>query len=254
MKEYRDPSDIAALFDLVPDEPRWVDLKGLLRSARCRVWAEEEPRRGFVARSVDERFAIAWGESGKAALSAATAGARRDFCLLAAEEAAERVAAVLPGWRSERFILHRLEGEIPAVEVPPGVEIVMLAPLAPPVAPDLAGLPAALRAEIVRLLATVRPLVVAREPRGDGGKIVAYCGSMLTTDTLWDVAVETLPGHRRRGLAAACFAHLARWLATERDLRPVWGADESNDASLALAAKLGFVRDSELLGFQRAKE
>lgn len=41
MKERRAPSHIDALFDLVPDEPRWVDLKGLLKSGRCRVWAED---------------------------------------------------------------------------------------------------------------------------------------------------------------------------------------------------------------------
>ena len=117
-------------------------------------------------------------------------------------------------------------------------------------APDLSGLPSALRAEVGAALARVQPLFVARVPPGDAGRIVAVCSAAWETETLWDVSVETVPDHRRRGLAAACFIALARWMLAERGKRPVWGAHESNPASLALAASLGFVRESELLSFQ----
>ncbi len=129
----------------------------------------------------------------------------------------------------------------------------MLAPAAPPVAPDLAGLPPALRAEVGGLLARVQPVIVARVPPGDAGRIVSVCSAALETETLWDVSVETVPGHRRRGLAAAGLAALARWMIAERGKRPVWGAHETNPASLALAERLGFVRDSELLTFQPSR-
>jgi GNAT superfamily N-acetyltransferase len=129
----------------------------------------------------------------------------------------------------------------------------MLAPDAPPVAPDLSGLPPALRAEVGAALARVQPLFVARVPPGDAGRIVAVCSAAWETETRWDVSVETVPRHRRRGLAAACFAALARWMLAERGKRPVWGAHESNPASLALAGRLGFVRDSELLSFQPSR-
>ena len=94
------------------------------------------------------------------------------------------------------------------------------------------------------------PLFVACVPPGDAGRIVSVCSAAWETETLWDVSVETVSDYRRRGLAAACFIALARWMLAERGKRPVWGAHESNPASLALAASLGFVRESELLSFQ----
>lgn len=252
MSEARDPAAIRELLGVVPDEPRWVDYRGLLLSGRCRVWAEEDPARGFVARALDEPFAAVWGEPAPAALRAAVerTGKLTDV-LVAAGPSAERVADALPGWRPQRVFFHVLPGGPPAIEPPEGADVAMLAPEAPPAAPDLAGLPPALRAEVGSLLARVQPLVAARVPAGPGGRIAAVCSAALETETLWDVSIETVPDYRRRGLAAACFSALARWMA-ERGKRPVWGAHESNPASLALAKRLGFVRDSELLTFQRA--
>jgi len=248
-----DSAAIADLLPLIPDQPRWIDYRGLLLSGRCRAWADEEPARGFVARALDEPFAAVWGAPGEAAVRAAgESGGHLDDVLVAPGPGAERVAAALPGWRPRRVFLHVLPGEPPAIDPPAGADVVMLAPDAPPIAPDLSGLPPALRAEVGGLLARVRPLIVARVPPGDEGRIVAACSAALETETLWDVSIETVPDHRRRGLAAACFAALARWMAATRGKRPVWGAHESNPPSLALAERLGFVRDSELLTFQRA--
>ncbi len=250
--EIRDPDSLAELMRLVPDEPRWIDYRGLLASGRCRVIAEPDPARGFVARALDEPFAAVWGEPSEEAVRAAAGRGSLDDVLVAPGAGAERVAAALPGWRTERVTLHVLPGELPAIAPPEGADLAMLAPDSPPVAPDLDGLPRALRAEVAGLLARVRPLVVARVPPGVAGRIVSVCSAPWETETLWDVSIETVARHRRRGLAAACFAALARWMAAERGKRPVWGAQESNPASLALAARLGFVRDSELLTFRRA--
>lgn len=59
------------------------------------------------------------------------------------------------------------------------------------------------------------------------------------TETLWDVAVDTLDGHRRQGHASACFRALAAHMAAE-GRQPIWGANDDNAASLELAARLGF--------------
>ena len=242
------------LLGLVPDQPRWIDYRGLLLSGRCRVWAEDDPGRGFVARALDERFVAVWGEPGEQAVRAAVgSGGSVEDVLVAAGAGAERVAAALAGWEARRVFFHVLSGEPPAIEPPAGADVAMLAPEAPPAAPDLAGLPPALRSEVGSLLARVQPLVAARVPPGDRGRIVSVCSAALETETLWDVSIETVPGHRRRGLAAACFSALARWMAAEGGKRPVWGAHESNPASLALAGRLGFVRDSELVTFRRAR-
>lgn len=240
------------LLGLVPDEPRWVDYRGLLLSGRCRVWSEDDPARGFVARAVDERFVAVWGEPAEEAVRAAVGGGGRVHdVLVPAGAGAERVAAALPGWTSQRVLFHVLPGEPPVAKPPDGADVAMLAPEAPPAAPDLAELPNPLRGEVAGLLARVQPMVAARVPPGDRGRIAAVCSAALETETLWDVSIETVPEFRRRGLAAACFAVLVRWMAA-RGKRPVWAADETNAPSLALAARLGFVRDSELLTFQRA--
>lgn len=244
------------LLRLVPDEPRWIDYRGVLRSGRCRVWVGSDPERGFVVRSFDEPFAAVWGEPDEDVVRAAAGerGGRLSDVLVAAGPGAERVAAALPGREPQKVFFHVLPGAPPAIAPPAGADLAMLAPDAPPIAPDLSGLPRALRAEVGGLLARVQPLIAARIPRGDAGRIVAVCSAAWETETLWDVSVETVRGYRRRGLAAACFAALARWMAAERGKRPVWGAHESNPASLALAERLGFVRDSELLTFQPGRK
>ncbi len=71
------------------------------------------------------------------------------------------------------------------------------------------------------------------------GRAVSFCYAALPTETLWDVSIDTLAAFRRRGLAAACFA-LAVETLSKTGRRPVWGAVDSNVASLQLAERLGF--------------
>lgn len=59
----------------------------------------------------------------------------------------------------------------------------------------------------------------------------------------FDVSVDTLPGFRQLGLATLTAAAMIR---SELPRKPVWGADEHNDASLRLAERLGFVPVDEL--------
>ena len=70
-------------------------------------------------------------------------------------------------------------------------------------------------------------------------EVVAVCAAGDVTETLWDVGIDTVPGHRRRGHAAAAFRALAAHMA-RAGRQPVWGAQDDNVASLALAARLGF--------------
>ena len=70
------------------------------------------------------------------------------------------------------------------------------------------------------------------------------------TETLWDVGIDTVPEHRRRGHATAAFRALAGHLAA-RGLQPVWGAKDDNVASLRLAAKLRFEPTNHLAVVKR---
>jgi GNAT superfamily N-acetyltransferase len=83
------------------------------------------------------------------------------------------------------------------------------------------------------------------------GRPVAVCYAAVSTERYWDVSIETLEGHRRRGYAEAAFHRLIPEMAA-RGLEPVWGALASNVASLSLAAKLGFERVGEIFVFPLA--
>jgi RimJ/RimL family protein N-acetyltransferase len=69
---------------------------------------------------------------------------------------------------------------------------------------------------------------------------------------LWDVSIDTLEEHRGRSLGAAAVRFMIEYMRGEgRD--PVWGALESNRASLRLAAKLGFVPVDRIVVFSRGR-
>ncbi len=86
----------------------------------------------------------------------------------------------------------------------------------------------------------------------EGDPPVAFCYPALETETLWDVAIDTLEPFRRRGHAAAAFAVMES-LMQARGRKPVWGAVESNLASLALARKLGFEPVASIYIFESPK-
>jgi hypothetical protein len=71
------------------------------------------------------------------------------------------------------------------------------------------------------------------------GRPVAFAYAAHTTESWFDVSVETLEGARNRGLgrAAAMSLIVDRML---RGLRPMWCAVKSNEASHGLARRLGF--------------
>lgn len=235
-----DPLRLAAL---LPDLPLWVDARGALLSGRCRVLREAEPARGFLVRSTDFPFAFAVFRPRPELLTRAAARsggpAPEGFELLVVEDDAAYWRPQLPGWREEGVILHQLAGPLPRAAPPPGAAVRRIETPA-----ELGPLPAELAPELARALASRRPLAAAFA----AGKAVSFCYAALETEGWWDVSIDTLEGYRGRGLAAAAFCALARDLAGQGRL-PVWGAHAGNAASLALAAKLGFVEAGRLRAF-----
>lgn len=239
--------------NLVPDTPRWIDLKGLLHSGRCDIWAEARPADGFVAMSWDFPFAALYGDPRPDLVQAATAAGlaactRRypvdEWQLLASPEARAVVESALPGWKRRGIVLHRWAGKR---ELPPpdaDVEISLLPRGLAESELALDAFPAATRQELAVEWVSRRPMAVASVEE----QLVTCCYAAFTTESLWDVSIETLELYRRRGLAATCFQYLAAHMA-DRGKTPAWGADLDNPASLGLAAKLGFVRDATIDGW-----
>jgi RimJ/RimL family protein N-acetyltransferase len=193
-------ADHFALAAALPDVPRWLETRWLLRTPRTRLVADAD---GHVAVNRAEAMGAVVGRPGADVLRRALRGAPRDTEVLVQDDAADEAGAALPGWRVVGATLHRLS-----------------APVEAPAAPDA-------------VVATALALSLA------GDEVAAVCTAGAVTETLWDVGIDTIAGHRRRGHATAAFRALAGHLAA-RGLQPVWGAEDDNAASLRLAAKLGF--------------
>ena len=249
----------AVLAELLPDELRWIDLRGLLISGRCDIWAESKTEDGFVARSWDYPFAALCGDPSPDLLLSAVAKGREaikgqylldEWQLLAPPESRATVEAALPDWRSNCIHLLRWEGSLDQPTQAFEGEIVLLRDGHRQESLSLEHVPETTRQELTLDWVSNRPMSVAIVD----SLPVSFCYAAFTTERLWDVSIETLRPHRRRGLAAATVLRLTRHMA-ELGKIPAWGAMDNNPASLGLAAKLGFVHDSQVDGWfeQRPK-
>jgi RimJ/RimL family protein N-acetyltransferase len=205
----------------VPDEPRWVETRWLLRSGEATLAG------GVV---VSERLGSgAVVELGSpAVLRHALAGVGEDFELVVQMEALDAARAALTDWNAALATVHALP-EPYAGAPDPGVIL-----SAPPEFRWLEQIPD----EEDRLYAELAPAIAVHT--GGGSELVAVCQASAVTETLWDVGIDTYAeGSRRRGYAAATYRTLAAHMAG-LGRQPVWAAEDENVASMRLAAKLGF--------------
>ncbi len=156
-------------------------------------------------------------------------------------ETALRVARPGDTWRRERMVWHTLAGPLTlAPPQPPGVVVRLLT------ADDsLAHVPRGLQYEMMHAR-EVAPVTAAFI----GGTAAGFCYSCWTTESLWDVSVDTLEPYRGRGLAEAVARSAIERMGAQT-LQPVWGAVETNGTSRRLAARLGFVETDEAVVFSR---
>lgn len=237
-------STLQSLARRLPDIPRWVEARDLLLHGGCEVFGlAETPDLSFVVRDPETGFAAVVGAPDETAIRAAARPDAPGAVVVAAPEEGDRVARALPEWTRTRALLHLL-GDSPSLPEPaPGQ-----AGFLDPAALDTLPLPDELRWEL-RIGAEHSPIAatfVDDQP-------VSFCYAGAITESLWDISIDTLPGHRRRGHAALCVAHLIRHMQA-LGKRPVWGAVEENPASWRLAAKLGFVPVDELALFEPGEE
>ena len=223
---------LESLLAAVPDEPALIDTRGLLLESP----ATFGDGAGFVAVRDGGALLAAFGDPPERcferALELAAPGAE-----LVATGAAVAAARRQLAREGERAFIHTL-GAAGARRDDRWPEGELLAAAA-----TVAQFPEEIRREIEQVRGH-RPVGVSVVD----GRPVSICYPVLTTERWWDVSIETLPGFRRQGRAAAAFLRLERAMRPT-GLAPAWGAVESNTASLALAAKLGFERVAELYLF-----
>lgn len=223
------PADPVELAAALPDAPRWVELRSLLRSG----WAvvhRAAAGDGIVVLDPEVPSGFLVGRPDRALLREALAGAGDGFELIVPAASAEAARGALPGWTAAYATVHAPARPFPAESPADCADVVVSAPPQPH---WLALVP---EADDLRRYAELAAAIAVRVVDGD---VVSLCIAGDVTETLWDVGIDTVDGHRRRGHARATFAALAAHMAAE-GRQPVWCAEEGNAASMALAARLGF--------------
>ncbi len=232
-----------ALAERLPDEPRWIDVRGILLSGRCRVLPAGDASSDYVVRSTDFPLAMVVGRPAAAWIELSIADRAPGLEVLAQAESHDHVARILPEWRPEPAHVHTLPRSWrPDDAAEPALGWIDSADRL-----EAAGLPEPLRGELTTALAWT-PVAAWFE----AGRPVAFCYPGVVTPIWWDVSVDTLEPFRGRGLAGRCFMHVARRMHA-RGKRPLWGALQSNTASLRAAEKLGFRRVAGFTMFQRPR-
>lgn len=210
----------------------------MLLEGCCELLGAEEGADGpsFVARGLypEERLVSVVGRPADEWVAEAVARNEDSGAVIAMPENAASVARTLPGWEMWPAVLHLL-GEAGLTRVPEGEVRLLSGTEGLRVLPS--GLRAGLRAELEGALRRSTPLAAAFVE----GVPVSFCYVASETEGLWDVSIDTLDGYRRRGYAARCAAFMIRHMRETAGKEPVWGALETNVASMSLAASLGFV-------------
>jgi GNAT superfamily N-acetyltransferase len=232
----------------LPDTPCWVDTRGMLLSGRAEVFAADALDGAFVVRVLSGALAAVSvvGRPPHRAIVGAVEGTTDMTPVIAQLDNAGYVGDALATspacssgqtWAPECATLHCLSA---AFTLPDDMPVRLLRSEDP-----LDHLPAGLRFEIghARMIAPVAVAVVDGMP-------VSFCYPCWTTETLWDVSIDTLDGYRRRGLAARSAQFMIDRMR-EQGREPVWAAMQSNVASLQLARRLGFTAVDEIVVFSR---
>jgi len=219
------PEDPVQLAAALPDEPRWIETRSLLRSGDCVVRILGGGDSALVLDAAGTSGSLVGGAHA-ALLRAALADVAPEFELLVQVDALDAARAACPGWTITPVVVHCLPRAYLSVGPPAPRVLVSTAP--PPSwfegVPEDFGYAASAHAVAAQFVE---------------GRLVAVCAAADVTETLWDVGIDTVAEHRRRGYATACFRALAAHLAAAGK-QPVWSAYAHYPPSLELAAKLGF--------------
>lgn len=231
-----------SLADRLPDVPRWVEARSFLLSGECEILGlREEPKLSYVVLDPGPLggVIVVGAPDGDAIAEAALRS--RGGSLVAQMDQAARIATLLPEWTASRAILHLLgDAERLPIVVPGPVRFLEEGELA------------SLDVDVGSELAEELEIGAGRSPIAAtfvDGRPVSFCYAGAVTETLWDISIDTVPEHRRRGHAALCVTHLIHHMRAQGKA-PVWGSDVANPPSWMLARKLGFVPVDEIALFE----
>lgn len=213
----------------LPDIPRWLETRSLLLSGEGEVLGLDESAGAYVVRDPASQLISVVGRPDLGALREALFRSGDHATLLCQQGEEPYVASLVPGWQVSPATLHLLadDARVRAIDTS-AVRFLTLADVA------AAEMPDSLRQELRSAILWSEMTATVIE-----GKPVSFCYVASVTEGLWDISIDTLEEHRRRGYASKAVARMIDHMY-ERRKRPVWGAEDSNAASLAAARGLGF--------------
>ena len=219
----RPTPEMLRLAALLPDTPRFLETRGMLLEGCDLLGLEEGPAGpNFVARGLhpEGELVSVIGHPAAGAVVEAMSRNGDSGAVIAMPEHASFVKQVLPGWEMTPAILHFL-GESGLQEptgLPEGGVRLLSGRREPFVLPAAFG-PPNLRAELEDALQRGTPLAAAFVEEVP----VSFCYVASETEGLWDVAIDTVEGYRRRGQAKRCAAFMVRHMRERAGKEPVWG-------------------------------
>ena len=238
-------SDFSTLARSLPDLPALVETRSMLLSGRCKVLLDLPDNVHFIVADQDSPLVSIVGKPQASLIQLAVSGEGGHPEVIARAESIEHVSHALPDWLGDEVIIHTRPDAEPSDRFQNagshelrllGVEDHQL----------LGGLPEDLADELVPAL--LRGIPVAA--RFVGEHPVSFCYAAYETERYWDVSVDTVEAYRGRGFAGEVFTRMAGHLEANNK-SPVWGALDSNLASLRVAEKLGFEAVDALALFRK---
>jgi len=226
---------------LLPDIPRYIETRSMLLNRRGTLFGfNEAEAENYAVCNRQTGLIVVIGKPSVAAIPEAVAHRAKPGAVLAFDDNFSFAGEALSDWHSEKAILHLPDGMLNLPDAPK--EAVRFLTRNEVVA--LQGLPSDLHEELIieAEFTQIAATMVDCKP-------VAFCYAGAITESLWDVSIDTLEGYRHRGYAALCVAFLARHFY-QQGKQPVWGALETNQASLKLAKKLDFKAVDSLFVFE----
>jgi len=201
----------------------------------------DQPDACFVLWNRRRELTAVVGRPDRSAIQETLVRAENKGVVICAPENTEWLGAILEGWSAGSATLHLLKdsSRLPrpdpnSVRFIAADEIATLGYLPPPLLEEL---------EVVAPTCLIAATLVDKMP-------MSFCYVAWETETLWDISIETLPGHRGKGHAGVAVSFLIGHM-NRKGKQPVWGAEDSNSPSLKLAAKLGFVPVDRLTVFRK---
>jgi hypothetical protein len=225
----------------LPDTPRLLEVRSYLFSENCEVLGyTEQPTYSFVLRIAEEELVYIVGEPALEEIISAISIFGQEGKIIVPQDQFERLDRLLPEWKAERIFVYSLKttNHIPNNEQ---INVRFLD------AKDL--LDTRIDPELLEELedaleyTDIAAVYVAGHP-------VSFCYAASQTETLWDVGIDTIPEHQRKGYATLCFSFLAYHME-QKGKATVWQALESNPASWQMANRLNFAKVDELAYFTR---